>query len=97
MRLDEDDVSLLQEKLNVALVDALRVAYGSRYSSVPLETTQPAPRALPGVETEQTRASVSTCRQPADADATAVVLSAATHTARPIRNFFITLSLVCRE
>jgi hypothetical protein len=45
MRLDEDDVSLLQEKLNVALVDALRVAYGSRYSSVPLETRARALRA----------------------------------------------------
>jgi len=45
MRLDEDDVSLLQEKLNVALVDALRVAYGSRYASVPLETRARALRA----------------------------------------------------
>jgi transcriptional regulator with XRE-family HTH domain len=45
MRLDEEDVSLLQEKLNVALVDALRVAYGSRYSSVPLETRARALRA----------------------------------------------------
>ena len=45
MRLDDDDVSLLQEKLNVALVDALRVAYGARYSSVPLDTRARALRA----------------------------------------------------
>ena len=45
MRLDEDDASLLQEKLNVALVDALRLAYGARYSSVPLDTRARALRA----------------------------------------------------
>ena len=30
--------SLLQEKLNIALVDALRVLYGNKYNAVPLET-----------------------------------------------------------
>ena len=30
--------SLLQEKLSIALVDALRALYGNRYNSVPLET-----------------------------------------------------------
>lgn len=30
--------SLLQEKLNIALVDALRVLYGNKYNSVALET-----------------------------------------------------------
>jgi transcriptional regulator with XRE-family HTH domain len=30
--------SLLQEKLSIALVDALRALYGKQYSSVPLET-----------------------------------------------------------
>lgn len=45
MRLDEHDASLLQEKLNVALVDALRLAYGSRYASVPLDTRARALRA----------------------------------------------------
>ncbi|HQR12289.1 MAG TPA: helix-turn-helix domain-containing protein [Casimicrobiaceae bacterium] len=45
MRLDGQDASLLQEKLNVALVDALRLAYGSRYASVPLDTRARALRA----------------------------------------------------
>jgi hypothetical protein len=45
MRLDERDTSLLAEKLNVALVDALRLAYGARYASVPLETRARALRA----------------------------------------------------
>jgi len=45
MRMDEADASLLQEKLNVALVDALRQAYGTRYASVPLETRARALRA----------------------------------------------------
>jgi len=45
MRMDEVDASLLQEKLNVALVDALRQAYGTRYASVPLETRARALRA----------------------------------------------------
>jgi hypothetical protein len=37
MRVDEDDAGLLAEK-SVALADALRLAYGARYASVPLET-----------------------------------------------------------
>jgi transcriptional regulator with XRE-family HTH domain len=45
MRMDDEDASLLQEKLNVALVDALRLAYGARYASVPLETRARALRA----------------------------------------------------
>ena len=45
MRMDEADASLLHEKLSVALVDALRAAYGPRYSSVPLETRARALRA----------------------------------------------------
>lgn len=45
MRVDEHDASLLQEKLNVALVDALRLAYGARYASVPLDTRARALRA----------------------------------------------------
>jgi hypothetical protein len=45
MRMDEADASLLEEKLNVALVDALRQAYGARYASVPLETRARALRA----------------------------------------------------
>ena len=45
MRMDESDASLLAEKLNVALIDALRVAYGARYSSVPLDTRARALRA----------------------------------------------------
>jgi len=48
MRMDEADASLLQEKLNVALVDALRVAYGARYASVPLVTRARALRAGAG-------------------------------------------------
>jgi transcriptional regulator with XRE-family HTH domain len=38
MRLEEPEGSLLQEKLALALTDALRVAYGARYASVPLDT-----------------------------------------------------------
>jgi len=38
MRLEEPAGSLLQEKLSLALTDALRLAYGARYSAVPLET-----------------------------------------------------------
>src|SRR5450432_1841350 len=45
MRLDHGDASLLQEKLNVALVDGLRLAYGARYASVPLATRARALRA----------------------------------------------------
>lgn len=45
MRLDEPQGSLLQEKLALALTDALRVAYGARYASVPLETRARALRA----------------------------------------------------
>jgi len=45
MRVDEHDASLLAEKLTVALVDALRLAYGARYASVPLETRARALRA----------------------------------------------------
>ncbi len=45
MRLDEPQGSLLQEKLALALTDALRVAYGTRYASVPMETRARALRA----------------------------------------------------
>ena len=45
MRMHEAEASLLQEKLTVALVDALRLAYGARYASVPLETRARALRA----------------------------------------------------
>jgi transcriptional regulator with XRE-family HTH domain len=45
MRMEGSDVSLLAEKLNVALVDALRLAYGARYASVPLDTRARALRA----------------------------------------------------
>lgn len=45
MRLDDPTGSLLQEKLSIALTDALRVAYGVRYASVPLETRARALRA----------------------------------------------------
>src|SRR4029079_6401952 len=45
MRVDEAEGSLLQEKLSLALTDALRAAYGARYSSVPLETRARALRA----------------------------------------------------
>ena len=45
MRVDEADASLLQEKLSLALVDALRLAYGARYASVPLDTRARALRA----------------------------------------------------
>jgi len=45
MRLEEPQGSLLQEKLALALTDALRVAYGARYASVPLETRARALRA----------------------------------------------------
>jgi transcriptional regulator with XRE-family HTH domain len=45
MRMDQADASLLHEKLNVALVDGLRLAYGARYASVPLDTRARALRA----------------------------------------------------
>lgn len=45
MRIDQTEVSLLQEKLNLALVDALRLAYGARYAGVPLDARARALRA----------------------------------------------------
>ena len=45
MRVGELDASLLQEKINLALADALRAAYGGRYASLPLETRARALRA----------------------------------------------------
>ncbi len=45
MRVGEADGSLLQEKIHLALADALRVAYGSRYAGVQLETRARAIRA----------------------------------------------------
>lgn len=45
MRLEDPAGSLLQEKLSLALADALRVAYGTKYASVPLETRARALRA----------------------------------------------------
>jgi hypothetical protein len=45
MRLFDADNSLLQEKLNLALVDALRAALGSRYGSAPLDVRARALRA----------------------------------------------------
>lgn len=45
MRLEDPDGSLLAEKLSVALTDALRLAYGARYASVPLDTRARALRA----------------------------------------------------
>jgi len=45
MRMDEADTSLLHEKLNLALVDALRLAYGTRYAGMALDTRARALRA----------------------------------------------------
>jgi transcriptional regulator with XRE-family HTH domain len=45
MRLEEPAGSLLQEKLSLALADALRAACGPRYASVPLDTRARALRA----------------------------------------------------
>ena len=45
VRVAELDGSLLQEKINLALVDALRIAYGGRYGRLPLETRARALRA----------------------------------------------------
>ncbi len=45
MRTEEAEGSLLAEKLSLALTDALRLAYGTRYASVPLDTRARAMRA----------------------------------------------------
>jgi transcriptional regulator with XRE-family HTH domain len=45
MRTEEAEGSLLAEKLSLALTDALRLAYGARYASVPLDTRARAMRA----------------------------------------------------
>lgn len=45
MRLEEPSGSLLQEKLSLALADALRVAYGAKYAAMPMETRARALRA----------------------------------------------------
>jgi len=45
MRMGEADGSLLQEKVHLALAEALRAAYGSRYAAVPLDTRARALRA----------------------------------------------------
>jgi hypothetical protein len=45
MRLEEPAGSLLQEKISLALTDALRVAYGARYAAVPIDTRARALRA----------------------------------------------------
>jgi len=45
MRLEDPAGSLLQEKIALALTDALRLAYGARYSAVPLDTRARAMRA----------------------------------------------------
>jgi transcriptional regulator with XRE-family HTH domain len=45
MRIGDADGSLLQEKVHLALAEALRTAYGSRYAVVPLETRARALRA----------------------------------------------------
>jgi hypothetical protein len=45
MRVGEADASLLQEKIGLALADALRAAYGARYASLPVETRARAMRA----------------------------------------------------
>jgi len=45
MRVAELDGSLLQEKINLALADALHLAYGARYASLSLETRARALRA----------------------------------------------------
>src|SRR5436189_204853 len=39
------DTSLLQEKISLALADALRAAYGTRYATLPVETRARAMRA----------------------------------------------------
>jgi len=45
MRIGEADGSLLQEKVHLALAEALRATYGSRYAAVPLDTRARALRA----------------------------------------------------
>jgi transcriptional regulator with XRE-family HTH domain len=45
MRLEDPAGSLLQEKITLALTDALRLAYGARYAAVPLDTRARALRA----------------------------------------------------
>ena len=45
MRLEEQAGSLLQEKISLALTDALRLAYGARSAAVPLDTRARALRA----------------------------------------------------
>ena len=45
MRLEDPAGSLLQEKISLALTDALRLAYGARYAAVPLDTRARALRA----------------------------------------------------
>jgi transcriptional regulator with XRE-family HTH domain len=45
MRVGESDTSLLQEKISLALADALRAAYGARYATLPVETRARAMRA----------------------------------------------------
>jgi hypothetical protein len=45
MRTGDSDGSLLQEKIHLALAEALRTAYGGRYAAVPLETRARALRA----------------------------------------------------
>jgi hypothetical protein len=45
MRIGDSDGSLLQEKIHLALAEALRTAYGPRYAAVPLETRARALRA----------------------------------------------------
>jgi transcriptional regulator with XRE-family HTH domain len=45
IRFGENDGSLLQERMYLALAEALRVAYGARYAAVPLETRARALRA----------------------------------------------------
>jgi transcriptional regulator with XRE-family HTH domain len=45
MRIDGNEASLLQEKLNLALAEGLRAAFGPRYASVSLDTRARALRA----------------------------------------------------
>ena len=45
MRFGDADGSLLQEKLHLALAEALRAAYGPRYAALPLDTRARALRA----------------------------------------------------
>ena len=45
MRIGDTDGSLLQEKIHLALAEALRATYGARYAAVPLDTRARALRA----------------------------------------------------